>query len=313
MSLNDARLRSTLMSERIQQRTDQDIRDLIDSFNIDLEFRPLDELMISERAWESVVESGVAPKLVFAHPSLLQRFPQASQYYRGVALLPQKRVREIAVSVSPWEDGSRKSPITNDQSSLVARLYNAVISSIIEGTTNWTLENGYRNIIANMGIGLDGEMRNKIGQDAEKLVKTRIKNWLESQQFILAQKEEEPEYQLPNGYWMRFGTEPDILFRQNTAGFARLVATIEIKGGEDPAGALERLGAMQKSFEATPPNCVNFLVAGVVTREMKSRLDNMGVDKVFLLDELAHDGEEWVKFLNEVFHYVVRITDSVVS
>ena len=38
----------------------------------------------------------------------------------------------------------------------------------------------------------------------------------------------------------------------------------------------------------------------------------MGVDKVFLLDELAHDGEEWVKFLNEVFHYVVRITDSVV-
>ena len=114
MSLNDARLRSTLMSERIQQRTDQDIRDLIDSFNIDLEFRPLDEMMISERAWESVVESGVAPKLVFAHPSLLQRFPQASQYYRGVALLPQKRVREIAVSVSSWEDGSRKSPITND-------------------------------------------------------------------------------------------------------------------------------------------------------------------------------------------------------
>ena len=92
-----------------------------------------------------------------------------------------------------------------------------------------------------------------------------------------------------------------------------MVATIEIKGGKDPAGALERLGAMQKSFEATPPNCVNFLVAGVVTREMESRLDNMGVDKVFLLDELAHDGEEWVKFLNEVFHYVVRITDSVVS
>ena len=38
----------------------------------------------------------------------------------------------------------------------MARLYNAVTSSIIEGTTNWALENGYRNILANMGIGLDG-------------------------------------------------------------------------------------------------------------------------------------------------------------
>ena len=59
------------------------------------------------------------------------------------------------------------------------------------------------------------------------------------------------------------------------------MATIEIKGGKDPAGALERLGAMQKSFEATPAQCVNFLVAGVVTAEMRKRLDQMGLVKVF--------------------------------
>ena len=44
----------------------------------------------------------------------------------------------------------------------------------IEGTTNWTLENGYRNIIANMSIGLDGTFRNIIGHDAENLMKARI-------------------------------------------------------------------------------------------------------------------------------------------
>ena len=96
------------------------------------------------------------------------------QYHRGLALLPQKRVADIAVPVSSWEDGSRKSPITDVQSSRVARLYNAVTSSIIEGTTNWTLENGYRNIIANMSIGLDGTFRNIIGRDAENLMKARI-------------------------------------------------------------------------------------------------------------------------------------------
>ena len=36
-----------------------------------------------------------------------------------------------------------------------------------------------------MGIGLNRTFGNIIGQDAEKLVKTRIKNWLHSQQLIL--------------------------------------------------------------------------------------------------------------------------------
>ncbi len=46
---------------------------------------------------------------------------------------------------------------------------------------------------------------------------------------------------------------------------------------------------------------------------MRARLDQMGIAKVFLLDDLAHDGEQWIDFLNEVFHYTVRITESTVS
>ena len=312
-SLRDARLRSTLISERIRHRTDHELRELIHRFTDELDFHPLDHLMISEQAWKYAVSSGIEPRLVFAHPVLLREHPRTSQYYRGIALLPQKRVTDIAVSVSSWEDGSRKSPITEEQSLRVARLYNAVVSSIIEGTTNWTLENGYRNIIANMGIGLDGTFRNIIGRDAENLVKTRIRNWLDSRRLILKQSADGTEFQLPHGYSMRFGSEPDILFQQEIEGRVRDAATIEIKGGKDPAGALERLGAMQKSFEATPPDCVNFLVAGVVTPEMRARLDQMGVVKVFLLDDLSHDSEQWNDFLNEVFHYTVRITATTVS
>ena len=301
-----------MMSERIRHRTDHELRELIDSFAGELDFHPLDDLMISEQAWEYAVNSGIEPKMVFAHPMLIREHPRVSQYYRGIALLPQKRVADIAVPVSSWEDGSRRLPIKEEQSLNVARLYNAVISSIIEGTTNWTLENGYRNIIANMGIGLDGTFRNIIGRDAENLVKTRIRNWLDSRGMVLKQSTDGTEFQLPNGYTMRFGSEPDILFRQKAGGRERDAATIEIKGGKDPAGALERLGAMQKSFEATPPDCVNFLVAGVVTPEMRARLNQMGVVKVFLLDNLAHDSEQWTDFLNEVFHYTVRITESTV-
>ena len=312
-SLDDARLRSMLMAERIRERTDQSIGKLINEFTEELGFLPLEDLMISERAWNYVANSEIDPKLVFAHPLLLRRMPRTSQYYRGMALLPQKRVADIAVGVSAWEDGSRKRPITEEQAKSVARLYNAVLSSIIEGTSDWTLENGYRNIVANMGIGLDGTFRNIIGQDAEHQVRTRIRNWLDSQELIVNRNPDGTEFELPNSYSMRFGSEPDILFCRQTDDRERVVATIEIKGGKDPAGALERLGAMQKSFEATPPNCVNMLVVGVVTPEMQTRLDQMGVEKVFLLDEVSHDGESWTEFINEVFHFTVRITESTID
>lgn len=84
------------------------------------------------------------------------------------------------------------------------------------------------------------------------------------------------------------------------------IATIEIKGGKDPAGALERLGAMQKSFDATLAKCKKILIAGVVTSEMRSRLDKIGDVKVFIFDDLLND-EEWNAFTNEVFHYILRI------
>ena len=106
---------------------------------------------------------------------------------------------------------------------------------------------------------------------------------------------------------MTYGSDPDILFTQKKRDQKkRDIATIEIKGGTDPAGALERLGAMQKSFDATPAGCQNILIAGVVTPEMRSRLEQIGIIKVFILDDLLNDAE-WNAFTNEVFHYILRI------
>ncbi len=110
-------------------------------------------------------------------------------------------------------------------------------------------------------------------------------------------------YFLPMKTVMGYGSEPDIEFRRGD----RLVATIEIKGGRDPAGALERLGAMIRSFAETPPGCVNFLVAGIVTPEMQTRLCAMGNVKVYMLDDIAQDGEQWDDFTNEVFHHALRV------
>ncbi len=278
-------------------------RKVIEDYAAPLTFEPIEDRMISAGAWNHVSGLGIAPKMVFAHPDMLQTHPRTSIYYRGIALLPRKRVnQEAKVDVKPWEIGER-TKIPFDWANRAACFYNLATSSIIEGKVDWALENGYRNIVATMGITLDGMFRNRIGDMAEALVKDRLVSWLKKRGVIAPDAPETGRYSLPKDTIMRYGSEPDIDFTRGD----RLIATVEIKGGRDPAAALERLGAMSKSFAETPPGCVNFLVAGVATPEMKSRLDALGNVKVYMLDDLAQDGDEWDDFTNEVFHHAVRV------
>ncbi|MXY90544.1 MAG: XcyI family restriction endonuclease [Gammaproteobacteria bacterium] len=300
---DDAISRSKFLSELIGRREDEELRNWIEDYSSELKYRPLEQFMISEKAWEQVKEISVKPQLVFAHPILLQQNPKVSKYYRGISLLSQKQVKDLATSVSDWEKGVQSKAVTNENALKVARLYNSIVSSIIEGHTGWTLDNGYRNIIATMGISLDGTFRNMIGQSAEKEIKDRIRDWVEMRELVLAKTRKPLKFELNNGITMRYGSEPDIEFsREGT-----VIVTIEIKGGKDRAGALERLGAMQKSFSETPSGCVNFLIAGVVTPEMKVRLDQIGTVKVYLFDEISLDEKKWNEFIQELFHYTLRL------
>ena len=137
---------------------------------------------------------------------------------------------------------------------------------------------------------------------AESVVKGRILDWLRDKQLISLEESNDGNYVLSQETVMSFGSEPDIKFVRN----GELKATIEIKGGTDPAGALERLGAMDKSFKETPIGCDNFLIAGVITEEMGKRLSTMRV-KTFKLDKISADGAQWDKFVGELFHYSLRI------
>ena len=102
---------------------------------------------------------------------------------------------------------------------------------------------------------------------------------------------------------MRFGSEPDISFHKGGG----LAVLIEVKGGKDPAGALERLGAVKKTFDEAPVDCKNFLVVGVVTTTMRDRLKEMRMEKDFNIDKLLQEDEAWEEFMNEIFHYGLRI------
>ena len=305
---SDAIERAIAIARLIDHRDDLRVRERIKAFAGRADYSDRAVLLIAEDAWLHVVRAGIEPRFVFAHPAILVEIPESSLHYRGIALLSLKRVAEISGSVETWERKPAKARVTLDKASRVCQLYNAVICSIILNNTAWTLENGYRNILATIGITADGVMRNIIGQAAETSVKERMLSWIQTQNLLVADVEPASENlrTLVAGVLMRFGSEPDISFEKDGA----LAVLIEVKGGKDPAGALERLGAMKKTFDEAPTQCKNFLVAGVVTPTMRERLNDVRVERVFTTD-ILHDETKWTAFMNEIFHHALRVAPEV--
>ena len=168
------------------------------------------------------------------------------------------------------------------------------------------MQDGYRNILATLGITEDGAIRTIIGQEAEKAVKEKLLDWTRTQGLLddgQTADQSDREWQLIGGVRMRFGSEPDIAFEKN----GELAVVVEIKGGKDPAGALERLGAIKKSFDEAPVGCKNFLIAGVVTATMRERLREMRIEADFDFDQLIDDDSAWQGFMDEIFHHALRI------
>ena len=292
--LEEARQRALIISERIRERSDLAARRAIEEFDSPLDYENrMEDLAIAPEAWQHTRDAGITPKLVFAHPDILRAHPETSLHYRGIATLSLKRVQSMATQVKNWEEGTYRRQPTLQRCQSVARTYNAVISVIITGTDGWTLENGYRNVLATIGITEDGSLRNIVGQEGEEAVKNRISEWLDLNDVIPTRVDEAVTYLGNDGNLrMIYGAEPDISFeRQSEDGEWQIVATIEVKSGTDPAGALERLGAIQKSFAETPARSRNFAVLDVVTPEMRRRLNDMNVAEDFSLYRILHDND----------------------
>jgi hypothetical protein len=226
-----------------------------------------------------------------------------------------KAVREYVGNVEVLEKGSARTRLDKAKALKMARTYNAFICSIIRNSTEWTLENGNRTIIATLGITIDGMMRNKIGDIGEERVRTLILHWLIDRGLIaepLLTKEQvydktETRFVLPGNIVMRFASEPDISFVREDD----LLAVVEIKGGIDPAGALERYGAATKSFQHSierSPRCKNFYLGAVYTAELKRRIrDDRLVESDFDIVEILENPEKREEFFKELFHHTLRL------
>ena len=184
---------------------------------------------ITHNAWDSINKRTIEPLRVFAHPKVLLEHPMLVAYYRNIAAISLKGVQYLTFNV--------ESALSVTMNNLTALMYSSA------GTT------------------VDGSWRNKIGDEAETMVKSYIarpaieNGWVDS----LIDKNNSPvefdpafDYianislfrgiKLKNKRALLFSSEPDISFISEDG---RPVTVIEVKGGTDPAGALERLESDQ--------------------------------------------------------------------
>lgn len=283
------------------------------------------EWNISEDAWDIIQESGISPALVFVHPKVLKLNPSFLKFYRSVAMLPQKGLTAISkvANIDPIEKGKvDASRIKAESITKLTKAINEVLSVVVTVASGLNEKRLEGMMYATAGTNIDGSWRNQIGAEGERVIRTIILNGLlhynEVTSFIdkanntveisstEAKKFTEDidlvkTINLTNGYSVYFSSEPDVTM-YNPEGDK--VGIIEIKAGLDPAGALERLGAMFKSFENTLaeyPDAVTILVASCITKEVDNRLNaSMVVRQKYITTDITANDREKRKFVNRL-------------
>lgn len=311
-------MRSLLIVTSLKTKKDLKALNIIKKYKKDLHWGNLEDLMIENTVWDYAINTkGYDPKQVFCHPQIILDKPQTSLYYRCLSGLSQKAAKSYIGAIEFLEKRGSKAKINNHKALKIARTYNTFICSIIKNSSSWTIKNGYRTIIATLGITLDGIMRNRIGDIAEERIRFIILEWLIENKLFRDNKlakSIEPE-SMPNeiplkkDILMKFSSEPDISFID---GSNTLLAVLEIKGGTDPAGALERYGAATKSFQhsiSISAKCKNFYLAAVYTHELENRIkaDRL-VEKTFYIIDILDNPDYRNEFFKEIFHHTLRLS-----
>lgn len=286
-----------------------------------LDWNDRKEWGISEEAWKNIQVTDISPALIFLHPKVLTTCPEFLKYYRSVALLPQKGLKTISGVSNVEKIESGKGRPNKEQTGKLVNSINNVASLIVNLSTSLDKKEIEGMMYATAGTKIDGSWRNQIGAEGERVIRTIIFDGLASNgelssvfykgntekvtakniNILRENLEENQTLNLTNGYSVVFSSEPDVEMKDEKGN---TVGAIEIKSGIDPAGALERLGAMLKSFENTLaeyPNAVTILIASCITDEVQKRLmASMVVRATYVTTSITASESEKRKFVNKV-------------
>lgn len=205
----------------------------------------LEDLSVTVKAWNKVIHKGIKPVRVFSHPEVLKQNAKRVSYYRTFAMVSQKSMGNVGLSVNRFEEG--QSDIDDDKALEISKHLNRIISTTIEhdeiiDTREFDL---WRGMCA--GSTAQGSWGNAKGAMAEEVVKDLIGRRVKDRGLVLEEIShgKSKMLELSDGRTLTLTAEPDVWICKSDK--VTQVA-VEIKGGIDPAAVLERFGASLKSL-----------------------------------------------------------------
>jgi hypothetical protein len=130
----------------------------------------LQDLCISEHAWNRVIHGGIAPVRVFAHPAVLQSIARSVGYYRMLAMVSQKSMKNVGLDTEPYEQG--KAP-DEEVALRLARHLNRIICRVVETETDPRINAREIDLWRGMAAGsqAQGAWQNAKGSEYETVVR----------------------------------------------------------------------------------------------------------------------------------------------
>lgn len=250
----------------------------------------LEPLGISKLAWDRIIHRGIKPVIVFAHPVVLQNISGSVGYYRMLSMVSQKSMNRVGLPVAGYE--ARKANPGSETALYIARHLNRIISRLVE--LDEQIDAREFDLWRGMAAGsqAQGSWQNAKGDRIEILVKGVLQRRLWEKGLVSGERTGGARAQLQDGRAVVFADEPDVAIYRND----RIQAAVEIKGGIDAAGILERVGAAIKSLRRAKednPQATTVLILPMVAITERSRQDleinRDAVNHWFTVEEVLED------------------------
>jgi hypothetical protein len=257
----------------------------------------IEELGISEEAWNKIVHRGIKPVRVFAHLRILLEKPKRVSYYRTLSMVSQKSMSKVGLPIVNYEAGKKR--LNSKRALEIARHLNKIISELIirDEVVNPREFDLWRGMAA--GTQAQGSWQNEKGSEAARMINEIIRKRILEVKLGRFRDKEGRECLLNDERKLIFGSEPDIGVYDISD---KILIAIEVKGGIDTAGVLERLGAALKSLSRAKrenPTSRTILILpeiAMTSTFLKEVEKSKEVDYYFAHDELINNPEKQKEF-----------------
>ena len=254
----------------------------------------LQRLHISPKAWNKIIHRGIKPITVFCHPDVLVENPKRVSYYRMLAMVSRKSMARVGLAVDKYEDGKKE--ISIDDALKISNHLNKIISILVENDEKVDPREFdlWRGMAASSQA--QGSWQNAKGSRVEFIIKDLLERRLREGGKVAESitHGKSVRWRLRDGREVVMGNEPDVgIYRDG-----KIEAAVEIKGGIDPAGVLERFGAALKSLRRVKqenPEAITVLIVQEVslTPKAKEEIERSGaiVNYFFVVEDVIANKE----------------------